>query len=486
MSRPPLPLALLLCVAAVFGTGWSLVTAPWQTPDEIAHFAYVQTLAENGRLPGKVGDHYSTELQEATIVTNSQPTIFHRYAHPEWARSREHVYQREQEKFNRKNGGGPQPSANYPPLYYAYETIFYAAGMEADIFTRLGLMRLGSMLWLLVLTLAVWLLAGELFSRRRLPQLLAAATAGLWPMIAAVSAGVNPDGMLYALWTLALWQGVVILRHGLTARRAAAFGAFIGLATLTKVSALVLVPPALLLLAWAWWRARDRRALVAAALGAAALALPMGAWTGYSIATDRAAYAQAAEIGDTDQGRGFQAREFASYLWQFYLPRQDWQTDINHHVPVISDLPLYNTWIGTSWGTFGWVTNWFKPWVYKLFAAITALITLLALLAAARLRGWLRDRRRREPALFLGGVAAITVAAVHWTDYQFYVAGDKGLFAQGRYLFPLVGIGAAIVAYALTSLPRPARRIAAGVWLGGMIVFEFAALGLLLGDWYVS
>ena len=485
MRRLPLPLALLLGVVAVFGTGWSMMTAPWQTPDEIAHFAYVQTIAENGRLPGKQGDHYSTELQQATIVTNSQPTIFHRYAHPEWARSRERVYDREEEKLNRENGGGNQPSASYPPLYYAYLSVFYLAGKEGDIFLRLGLMRLGSMLWLLVTVVGVWLLAGQLFSRRRLPQLVAAATAGLWPMLGHVSAGVNPDGMLYALWTLALWAGVVILREGLTARRAAVFGAFVGLATITKVSALVLVPPALLLLAWAAWRGRDRRALIAAALGAAALALPTAAWTGYSIASERVVYAQAAEIGETDVGRGFNAREFASYLWQFYLPRQDWQTDINHHVPVISELPLYNTWIGMSWGTYGWVTNWYKPWAYRIFAAITALITLLFLLTAALRRRWLRDRRSREPALFLAMVAAITVAALHWTDYQFYIVG-KGLFAQGRYLFPLVGIGAAIVAYALTSLPRGAGRIAAGLWLGGLIVLEFVGLGQLMGDWYVS
>jgi 4-amino-4-deoxy-L-arabinose transferase-like glycosyltransferase len=482
VSRPPLPLALLLAVVAVFGTAWTLMTPAWQAPDEIAHFAYVQTLVENERLPGGRMAPYSSELQRATIVTNSQPTIFHGYAHPEWSSSQERAFDAEQAALNRKDAGGKMPASDYPPLYYAYEAVFYAAARDGDIFTRLGVMRLGSMLWLLVTALGAWLLAGELFGGRRLPQLLAGATAGLWPMVGFISGSINPDAMLYGLWTLALWRGVVILRRGLTLRRALIFGAIVGAATLAKVSALVLVPPALLLLAYAWLRERDGRMLLAAGLGALALAAPTAAWTAYTVSADRAAYAQAAEVGTTSEGSGFKPREFVSYVWQFYLPRLSFMTDVNHHVPVIGDMPVFNTWIGMGWGTYGWVTTWFQKWVYQLFAAITALIAVLFLAGGARSwRTWLRDRRQLEPVVFLALVALITVAAVHWTDYNFYVSG-KGLFAQGRYLFPLVGIGAAIVAYALTW--TRARRVLAGVWLGGLIVLQFAAFGLINGAWY--
>ena len=41
-------------------------------------------------------------------------------------------------------------------------------------------------------------------------------------MMTFVSASVSPDSMLYALWTLALWLGVRILRRGLTAAAGAA------------------------------------------------------------------------------------------------------------------------------------------------------------------------------------------------------------------------------------------------------------------------
>ena len=38
----PLALGLLLAVAAVHGTAWAIVTAPFNGPDEVAHFAYAQ------------------------------------------------------------------------------------------------------------------------------------------------------------------------------------------------------------------------------------------------------------------------------------------------------------------------------------------------------------------------------------------------------------------------------------------------------------
>jgi 4-amino-4-deoxy-L-arabinose transferase-like glycosyltransferase len=483
LRRVPLPLGLLLVVVAFFGTAWSLLTPAWQVPDEIAHFAYVQTIAENGRLPGSSGGPYSTELQRATQVTNSQPTIFFRIAHPEWSPAVERTWDRQEGHYSRTDGGGGMPASSYPPLYYAYEALPYLLAKDGDIFTRLGVMRIASMLWLLVTTLAVWLLAGELFGRRRLPQLLAAATAGLWPMVLHVNAGVNPDSMLYAFWTLALWQGVVMIKHGLTTRRAVTFGLLIGAATITKVSALALLPPALVLLAWLAWRARARPGLLAAVLGAAALALPMVAWTGYTKLDHRSAYSQAAEVANGGPGGNPQVREFASYLWQFYFPKLGFMTPINHHVPVISRRPVYNTWIGMSWGAFGWVTNWYPAWAYKIFGAVTALLALLAIAAALRRRWGLRDSQQRAAVLFLAGVTVVTVGGVHWTDYQFYAAG-KGLFAQGRYLFPLIGVGATVVAYALCSLPRRARWYAAGFWLAGLLVYELSAFGLLQAAWY--
>ena len=91
--------------------------------------------------------------------------------------------------------------------------------------------------------------------------------------------------------------------------------------------------------------------------------------------------------------------------------------------------------------------------------------------------------RRLGPATFLLGLGVITVGALHYADYGFYVA-NKGFFMQGRYLLPLAAIVAAIVAFAIAWLPRRAAPWAAGAWLGALVVLQFASLGHVVERFY--
>src|SRR5690348_7089530 len=49
----PVPLRLILAVAALEVVCWVCVAPPWQGPDENAHFAYAQHYAEVGHPPEK-------------------------------------------------------------------------------------------------------------------------------------------------------------------------------------------------------------------------------------------------------------------------------------------------------------------------------------------------------------------------------------------------------------------------------------------------
>ncbi len=105
----------------------------------------------------------------------------------------------------RGDGGGQNPASSNPPLYYLYESVPYLLASGGDIFDRLYVMRLWSVLLLLVTTAGAWLLAGELFGRNRLLQLVAAGFAGLQPMVTFVSSSVTPDALLFATWSVAFW-----------------------------------------------------------------------------------------------------------------------------------------------------------------------------------------------------------------------------------------------------------------------------------------
>ena len=78
---------ILLAVAALHGTAWAVMTAPWNGPDEIAHFAYAEHLA------GTRGTRRS-----ATRVRSSRP------------RSTSALYALNLAPILLQSGGGPPPA----------------------------------------------------------------------------------------------------------------------------------------------------------------------------------------------------------------------------------------------------------------------------------------------------------------------------------------------------------------------------------------
>jgi 4-amino-4-deoxy-L-arabinose transferase-like glycosyltransferase len=364
-------------------------------------------------------------------------------------------------------------------------------------------MRLFSVVWLLVTTTAAWLLAGELFGRRRLLQLVTAATIGLWPMLGFMSSAINPDSMLIALWTLSTWLGVSILRQGISAKRAIGLCLCVGLALVTKATALALLPPAMFALGVGLWKARrafNVRHLKWAAVAALAFAIPVGAWVVVAHGEGRAAYGQAAQVTETGaptsggvaRTRPVQTASIpflASYLWQFYLPKLPFMADQRFVFPVISHYPAYEVWLASGWASFGWVNVWFPAWVYRIFLAVVLLVMAGAGIAFARGARTFRSlsKRARWASLGVGTFIALTVgtlmAGLHWTDFHMLVDG-KPPFIQGRYLLPVGALLAAVVALAVRALPARFRVAGAGAVLGGLVALQVACLGLVASHFY--
>ncbi len=153
-------------------------------------------------------------------------------------------------------------------------------------------------------------------------------------------------------------------------------------------------------------------------------------------------------------------------------------------IPVISHLPLYNTWLGMSWGSFGWANVWFPRWVYAIFAAATVGVGggfawwLTRLVRAGRRP----DRRLVLAAGFLGLMVLFLLAGVHLKDYELLV-GPHRTFAQGRYLLPLLPLGGLVVAGA-AELAGPRRHVAAATWLGGLVALQLASFALVVSRFY--
>lgn len=482
----PRPLLFLLIAVGVVGAAWALVLPPFQAPDENSHFGYAQEVAEKFELPGDADRKvFSTEQQLAHDRSNSEQSAALLESKPEWSRAAYDRWRTEEDALPdsaRTDGGGPNPATTNPPLYYLYVAPAYLVAKGGDLFDRLYVMRLWSALLLLVTVTGAWLLAGELFGRNRPLQLVAAAFAGLQPMVSFLSASVTPDALLYALWSLALWLGVRVLKRGLTLAQGVALLGVVGLAIVTKASSYALLPAALLALGIGLWRLRaaagERRGLATiAAVALLALIVPVGAWLTTARVLDRPAVNQVAtESGQETPGlTNLNVREVGSYMWQFYLPRLSFQ----HRFGGMPDLPVYNVWLKTGWGAFGWLEVRFPPAVYVLFA----IFTLAALLGAAVFL--VRNRAHVDLAVvaFVALVILTLLAGLHWTEYRTLVGGT-GPFNQGRYLLPLVSLFGAAVAAAVAVVPERRRAPAIGLVLGGLFALQLFSLAIVAGRFY--
>jgi 4-amino-4-deoxy-L-arabinose transferase-like glycosyltransferase len=477
----PRALAALLAATALLGVTWSLVTPPFQTPDENWHVAYLQTIAEQGKLPGIEGrPTFSTEQQLALDADNAEQTQQTLTTEPEWSRN---AYDRFLERSDRlsasarEDGGGTNFAQSNPPLYYAIETIPYQAASGGDLFARLTAARLVSVLFLLGTVGATWLLAGTLFGPRHELQLAAAAVPALFPMVTFISSSITPDALLYTLWTIAFWLGARILKRQGSWLDAVALVGVTGLAIATKSPSYALVPGVLLVLAVALWRVRHRRRLVAALAvgGLLAFGATAGAWFVVARSSDRPIAEQLTQAvnGTSDVNE----REFASYVWQYYLPRLPFQ----HAFPGLGFSPprAYTIWFKQGWGAFGWLE---VSWPRKAYWPLLAFSILV--LAGALVALWRRRRSVDLPVLAFFAITSMAlVIGLHWTEYRLHA--EQGLINQGRYLFPLISLGGIVFAAALTSLPARARLPALAAGVGLLAVLELFSIGLVAERFYV-
>ena len=273
----PKPLAVLLGVALLLSVAWATANAPLQGPDEIAHVSYVQNLAENGKKPqyGTGSGTESTELATADYFFGLHPSVGVIDARPMWSQADRRAYAAIAKTLPpsaRKNAGGPNAIAKNPPLYYAYQVIFYKLGSGLTVLNRAYLMRLANLPIYLATILFAWLLAAQLFRDVWL-RVVATALVALQPMVAYMSSVVNPDIALAALWTAFAYVAVRMVLLGPSARRVVAVVALVGASALTHGRGTALVAPAVVALVLSLYRHRARfpRAVWAVPAGAVGL-----------------------------------------------------------------------------------------------------------------------------------------------------------------------------------------------------------------------
>jgi hypothetical protein len=305
----------------------------------------------------------------------------------------------------------------------------------------------------------------ELLPRSPLAWTVGALAAGLQPMFAFISSGVNNDAGLY-LATAALFLAVArLLRRGLTPGRAAAVGLLLMLGVLVKTQVLAFAPGVALALAIAAWRERPAAPWRALGAGAGAAVAPLAVY-GLLGATvwDRPLFDRVSSVTSgaaAGAPREWHLSEQLSYLWQLYLPRTP---NLDELIPGV---PPYDMWFEGLVGRFGWLDYGFPAWVYPVAAAIWVVV---AALAGAGLWHRRASLRRRLPELAVFAAMAVGLAvAVGTAAYQSFVNTGGEVFVQARYLLPLLPLYALFPALAVGALGPRRAPVVAVLLIGGVL-----------------
>lgn len=424
--RPSRGLAALAAAYVALAALFAVRVPLWEAPDAIWHYHFAAHLAAGNGLPTKADEGVTAPWRQQ----GSQPPLYYLLVAPLIAA----VAPADTATAIRFNPhaavGVAGPGGNVNRMVHPAG----AAWPWRGTVLAARLVSLAGIAFGLVAVLATWAAARAVFPRRPAVALAAAGVLAFNPELLFFSGAISNDIAIAAAGALVLWRAAVVVRDGAAPRACAWLGVACGLALLTKLSGLWLLPAAGAAVAWAAWRdsspggATDRdpppasrprprfrrfgRALAAAAAWTGAPAVAVAGW--------------------------WYARNWFLFGDPSGLPLM---------LSVMAPRPVPPTWRELAaqlaavwrsyWAVFGWFNIPAPDRLYWLFDALTlgGLGGTVLLLARRKL-----PRGAAEGlALAAGTIALIGVALVAWAQVR---------YPQGRLAFPaapalalLVGAG---------------------------------------------
>jgi Predicted membrane protein (DUF2142) len=446
-----IPRAAWICalVACLNATCWSIVTPPFQVPDEPAHFAYVKQLAETGRLPSSSSEVSSGEeifgLVDLRYYKVRQQPQNHTIASQVEQNKLQHDLELASQT-NEKGSAAAGVATSQPPLYYALEAIPYSLARSGTLLDRLQLMRLLSALLGGLTALFVFLFVREALPGEPWAWTVGSLAVALVPIFGFISGAVNPDALLFAVSAAIFYCLARAFRRGLSARGALAIGALTAIGFLTKLNFVGLAPGVLLgliVLSIRAARVSGRPAYRSLALALGIAFSPVVLYGGINVLSNHPTLGLVSSTIDTTHGSLFAE---INYIWQFYLPR----------LPgTVNDFPgLFTTrqlWFNGYVGLYGWLDTTFPGWVYSAALIPAGAIALLCGRALLEGRAALRTR---AVELAVYAVIGIGMMALMGADsYRRFPSLDAE-YAEVRYLLPMLPLLGAVLALAARGAGR--------------------------------
>jgi hypothetical protein len=463
LARPPRAAYWCALIGMLNALAWGIIVPPFEVPDENAHYAYVQQLAEVRALPHEQSVYTGLSPREDAILA-----VIHAFEIPGDAANPAPLTEVEQrqlqvvehEKLSAYGSGDALSAASNPPLYYVLETIPYAISPSHGVLNRLALMRALSAIFAGFTVFFVFMFLRELLPGTRWVWPVGAIAVALQPLFAFISGGVNNDALLYTFAAALFFAVARMFRRGLDEETGVAIGAALGIGLLAKFTLLGVAPGAALAVVCGIWRARRTGrhvALRGAAIAAAFAAIPALLYLTLAkrAVTSGTLGPGGATISVPNVPTGLRGE--LDHIWQLFLP-----TIPGLGPNQFSTVQLWHEWFLGLIGRFGWLDTRFPYWVYLVAAPIAIALVLAAIaeLARERERTW---RHADQLVVYVAMVLGLCVE-IGVQSYRSLVT-NAGAFEQPRYLLSALCVYAAIVALAARV---PGRRW--GLVIGALIV----------------
>lgn len=231
---PLTPFQWIVVLYVILSLLYLVATPPFEASDERWHFGMVEYIKENGELPKQEPEN---PVETAYRQEGSQPPLYYYISAAlispidisdvdQYRETNPHVQAGVPGHFGNKNL--VLRDTPFPPL----------EGTPLAVYViRLFSIGLG------VITIGAVYQCGLLISPRRpVVALLAVAITALNPMFLFISASVNNDNLVIVINSIVIYLMLRLLRDGFDVRRSLLMAVLIALATLSKLSGLVVIP----------------------------------------------------------------------------------------------------------------------------------------------------------------------------------------------------------------------------------------------------
>ena len=429
LARRHLGIILVLLAFLILGTVYSQSTPILEGPDEMWHYPYVKHIADGKGLPKQLKDGAKSEYH--------QPPLYYMIG----GLATFPLYTGDLEALTARNP------------YWGYrarapeadnKNIFLHTDREAWPY-RGATLAIHVVRWLSVLlsataVLGVYLLGMEAFPEKQHLAVGAAALTAFTPQFLYLSGTVNNDNLITPLCTWVVWLLAGLIRGKDSLPRLLGLGALVGLALITKWTALALLPLVGLTLLYRWLaqspapvRASSPRRwrLGMVVREGLVIAAPTLVLSGWYFVRNQLLYSDPLGIGTKMEI--FAPRSPVPTLWD-----------------LIAEIPRKEL---SYWASFGWENVYADPWIYPLLRAFTyiGLLGLLAFLAHSWRKRALEQTTWAHLGLMGAWIAGVGAAFVRWMIYT--------EAAVGRHLFPAIACSMLLLLLGWTwFLPRRAGR----------------------------